>query len=92
MTDTAKAAISGGDLRLQHARDPVAEPHIGMADNAGAEPRRPVTAARAHCRRPVNELGLPDGLQLDRPLGAIHRATLDKNGLRDVVTATGVGE
>jgi hypothetical protein len=36
VTDAAEAAVAGGDLRLQHARDAVAEPQVGVSDNAGA--------------------------------------------------------
>jgi hypothetical protein len=36
MPNAAEAAVAGGDLRLQHARDPAAEPQVGVSDNAGA--------------------------------------------------------
>jgi hypothetical protein len=62
MADAAKAAVPGGDLGLQHFRDPVPEPQIGMADDSMAEPHRPVLAARAHRCRPIDELGFSDGL------------------------------
>ena len=92
MANAPKAAVAGGDLGLQHARYPVAEPQIGMADDAGAELRPPILAACAHRRRTIDELGLPDRLHFDRALGAIHRAAFDKHGLGDVVAATGVGK
>jgi hypothetical protein len=82
----------GGDLGLEHFRDPVAEPQIGVTDDAAAQPRWPILAARAHRRRPVDELGFPDWLHSGRAVGAIHRAALDKNGLGDVVATASVGE
>src|SRR6516225_10632055 len=63
-----------------------------MTDDAATEPRRPILAARAHRRRPVDELGLANGLHLDRAVGAVHRAALDKNRLGYVVATASVGE
>ena len=90
--DAAKAAISGRDLGLQHARDPVTQSQIGMTDDGAAQPGRTVLAAGAHRRRPIDELGFTDEFHLDRPVDAVHRATFDKNGLADVVPAAGIGE
>ena len=92
MANAAKAAVPGGDLGLQHARDPLTQSQIGMTDDTAAKPRWPVLAAGTHRRRPVDELGLADGLHFDRAVGAVHRAALDKNGLGDLVAAAGVGE
>ena len=92
MADASKSAVAGGDLGLQHARDRVTQPQICMTDDAAAQPRRAVLPAGAHRRCPVDKLGFADRLHLDRAIGAVHRAALDKNGLGDVVTAAGVGE
>ena len=92
MTDAAEPAVAGGGLRLQHARDAVAEAQIGMADDAGAEPRRPIRAARAHRRRAVDEFDLADRPHLDRAIGAVHRAAFDEDGPADVVAALRVGQ
>jgi hypothetical protein len=92
MADAAKATVAGSDLGLQHPRDPVTQSQIGMTDDAAAEPRRPVLAAGAHRRRPIDELGFADGLHFDRAVSAVDRAALDKNGLSDVVAAAGIGE
>jgi hypothetical protein len=92
MADTAKATVPGGDLSLQHARNSVAEPQVGVPDDAAAQTRRPVLTAGAHRPRPIDEFGLAEGLHLGRAVGAIHRAAFDKNGLGDVVAAARVGE
>jgi hypothetical protein len=55
-------------------------------------PRLAVAAACAHRGRPVDELGFPDRLHLDRTVGAVHRAAFDEDGLGDVVAAAGIGE
>jgi hypothetical protein len=87
MADAAKATVAGGDLRLQHARHRVTQPQVGMTDDTAAQPRRSVLAAGAHRCGPVDELGLADRLHFDRAVGAVHRATLDKNRLGDVVAS-----
>src|SRR5580700_9971105 len=92
MADAAEAAVAGSDLRLQHARHAVAEAQIGMPDNAGAQPALAELSARAHRRCPVDEFDFADRLHLRRPVGAVHRAAFDKDALRDVVTAAGIGE
>ena len=40
----------------------------------------------------VDKFDFADRLCLRRPLGAVHRAAFDKDALRDVVTAAGIGE
>ena len=92
MANTAKAAVAGGDLRFQHARDRITQPQIGMTNDTAAQPRRPILTAGTHRRCPVDELGFSDGLHLGRAIGAVHRPALDKNCLGDVVAAIGVGE
>src|SRR5205085_11743672 len=63
-----------------------------MADNAGAQPPLAVTAARAHRCGTVDEFDLADRFYLGRAIGPVHRTTLDKDAVRNVVTAAGVGE
>jgi hypothetical protein len=53
---------------------------------------RAVTAACAHRGDAGDELGLADWAQLDRPVGAIHRAAFLKDGGDDVVAGVEVGE
>src|SRR3954470_8040135 len=45
VADAAEAAVAGGDLSLQHARDAVAVAQIGMSDNTGAQPALAVASA-----------------------------------------------
>jgi hypothetical protein len=92
MADAAEAPIAGSDLCLQHARHAVAEPQVGAPDNTGAEAALAVLSALAHRRRAVDEFDFADRLHLRRPVGAVHRAAFDKDAVRDVVTAAGVGE
>src|SRR5580692_2643092 len=92
MADAAEAAVAGSDLRLQHARYAVAEAQVGVPDNPGAQPALAELSARTHRRRSVDEFDFADRLHLRRPVGAIHRAAFDKDALRDVVTAAGIGE
>jgi hypothetical protein len=63
-----------------------------MTDDSAAEPGRPVLAARAHRRRPVDELGFADRLHFSQAVGTVHRAALDKNRLGDFMAAADVGE
>jgi hypothetical protein len=65
---------------------------IGEADDAGADPRLPVPAARAHRGDAVGELGLAYRLHRLRPLGAVHRARLHIDRGADVVPAFEIGE
>jgi hypothetical protein len=88
MADAAEPAVAGSDLRLQHARDAVAEAQVGVSDNAGAQPTLPKLSARAHRRRPVDEFDFADRLDLHRPVGAVHRAAFDKDACCD----RGIGE
>ena len=92
MPDPAKAAVAGGHLGFPRARDPVAQPQIGVPDNGRAQSGRPVATTRTHGRRSIDELGLPDRFHFGRAAGTIHRAALDKHGLRNIVAAAGVGE
>jgi hypothetical protein len=92
MADAAEATVAGSDLRFQHARHAVAEAQVGVPDNAGAQPTLPKLSARAHRRRAVDEFDFADRPHFRRPVGAVHRAAFDKDALRDVVTAAGIGE
>jgi len=92
MADAPEAAVTGGDLRLQHARDAVAEAQIGVSDDAGTQPALAVAAAGAHRRCTVDEFDFADRLHLGRAVGAVHLAAFDKDALDDVVTAAGIGE
>jgi hypothetical protein len=87
-----KRPSPAANLRLQHARDAVAEAQIGMPDDAGAQPALAVASARAHRRRAIDEFDFADRLHLARAIGAVHRTTFDKDAVRDVVAAAGVGQ
>src|SRR5205085_9569300 len=63
-----------------------------MADNAGAQPPLAVAAARAHRCGAVDEFDLADRFYLGRAIGPVHRTALDKDAVRNVVTAAGIGE
>ena len=67
MPDAAEAAAAGAHVRLQHLRDPLAQPQIGVADDAGADAGRAVAAAGAHGGDAVDELGLPTGRSASGP-------------------------
>jgi len=92
VADAAEAAVAGGDLRLQHARDAVAEAKVGMPDDGGAQAALAVAAARAHRRRAIDEFDFADRLHLRRAIGAVHLAAFDKDAVRNVVPALGIGE
>jgi len=79
-------------MPLQNALGARAEPQIDKADDAGNAPRRSVFTGRAHRRDPGNELGLAEGLQLFRPVGAVHLAGLLIAGGADVVATADIGE
>ena len=83
MADAAEAAVAGRDLPPP-ARAPTPSPSRRSAwpTMPAHSPRRAHTAARAHRRDAVDELGLADRLHLLRPVGAVHRAALDKDALR----------
>ena len=66
--DAAEAAAAGRDHRFQHLLDRRAERQIGIADDAGADLRLPVGAARSHRRDAVGELDLADRAQLGGPV------------------------
>ena len=57
-----------------------------------AAPRRAVAAARRHGGDAVDELGLAQGAQLRRTVGAVAGRALDEHGQLDLVAAAGVGE
>jgi hypothetical protein len=92
VSDAAETAVAGGDLRLQHSHDAVAEAQIGMPDDAGAQPALAVAAARGHRCRAIDEFDFADRLYLARAVGAVRRTTFDKDAVRDVVAAAGVGQ
>jgi hypothetical protein len=92
MANAAEAAVAGSDLRLQHTRHAVAETQVGVPDDAGAQPALAVLSALTHRRRAVDEFDFADRLHLRGAGGAVHRPAFDKDALRDVVTAAGVGE
>src|SRR5207302_4832264 len=92
VADAAEAAIAGGDLRFQHARDAVAEAQIGVPDDAGAQPALAIASAGAHRRCAVDEFDLADRLHLGRAVGPVHLAAFDKDAVRDVVSASGIGD
>ena len=91
MPDAAEAAVAGDDLRFQHRLRAVAEQQIGVADDAGADLRRAIAAARAHRRDAVGEFDLADRAERFRPAGAVHRAAIDIDGGDDVVAGRDVG-
>jgi hypothetical protein len=92
MANAAEAAVTGGDLCLKHACDSVPEAQIGVADDTGAQPALAVAPASAHCRGAIDELDFADRLHLGRTVGPVHRTAFDKDAVRNVVPAAGVGE
>ena len=85
MADAAEAAAAGGDFSFQYFTRAVAEQKIDMADDAGADRSRTVSAARAHRRDAIDEFNLADRPERFRACGAVHRAGLDIDGRDDVV-------
>src|SRR2546421_389550 len=65
---------------------------IGLPDDAGAQPAFAVASAGAHRRRAIDEFDFADRLHLGRAVGAVHLAAFDKDAVRDVVAAGGIGE
>jgi hypothetical protein len=74
-------------MRGQHLLDGGAQPQVGAADDAGADARRPIDAARRHRRDAVDELGLADRPQRLPTVRAVHGQALHEHGGRDVVAA-----
>jgi hypothetical protein len=85
VTDASKTLRAGRDLRLEHRRDPVAQPEVGGADDTRRHPRLAVPAARAHRRDALHELRLADHLELFRSVGPVHRRALDEHRLAHIV-------
>jgi len=91
-SNAAEPAAARHDHRLQHLGHAAADHQVGVADDAGADPRLAVAAAGAHRRDAVGELDLADRTQLDGPLGAIHRQPFQIHGRDDVVPAVDIGQ
>src|SRR4029079_6649144 len=91
MPDAAKAAVAGGDLRLQHRLCGVAQQQIGVACDAGADRGRAVGTARAHRGDAVGELDLADGPERLGSVRTVHRAAVDIDGGDDVVAGGDAG-
>src|SRR5438046_8467024 len=90
MANAAEAVAAGTNMRRQDRLDSAAQGQIRLSVDAGADLGLAVSAAGAHGRDAVDELGLPDRPHLHRPTGAVHRARLDERGRDDVVAAARV--
>ena len=74
-------------MRVQHRVNFGAEQKIGKTDYAGANPHRPVDAARAHRGNAVNELSLAKRRKFRIAIGAVHGIALQVHRGADVMTA-----
>ena len=90
MTNPPEAVGAGRQMRLKHRLHPVAQREIGKADNPGTRGHRSIVAAGALGGYALDKLRLTDRFHLRRTVFAVHRQTLDKDGLHDRVTAVGV--
>src|SRR5262249_41202893 len=91
MADAAKAALTGGDFRLEHGLGAFAEQEVDVADDAGADSGRTRAAPRAHRPDTLGGFNLPHRNKGPRSSDAVHRAGLDIDGRNDVVTGSNVG-
>ena len=92
VADAAEAAVAGGDLRLQHARDAVAEPQIGVSDDAGAQPALAVWPLALIAAVPLTNSISPTGFISAGPSARYIEPHSIKTVCGDVVTAAGIGE
>src|SRR5579872_1631789 len=83
--NAAKAIARGAQMRLENRVDFGAELKIGIADDAGADPRRSVEAAGAHRSDAIDELRFAKGRESRIAAGAIHRVALHEDGRLDPV-------
>jgi hypothetical protein len=90
VADAAKAAVTGGDMSLQHRAGAGAEHHVDIGHDGGAGAGRAVKAAGARRRHAIGELRLAHRPHLGRTVGAIHRAAVDIDRRGDVVAGAGV--
>ena len=79
-------------MRLEHGVDAGAQTQFGETDDAGADARRAIAAARAHGGDAVDEFGLAHRREVWIAVGAIHGAALDEYRAADGVTRTDVGQ
>jgi hypothetical protein len=84
LPDAAEASATGRDLGVEHGADAV-EAQVGVADDAGGDPARPVIAAGRHRGHAGDEFGLTDAAHFGRAVGAVHRAAFHEHGGDDVV-------
>jgi hypothetical protein len=78
-------------MRLQHVPHAAAEAEIGMPDDAGADSRPTINAARACRGDAIDEFRFAHWAKL-WSAGAVHRAALHENGRHDIVAALRVGQ
>ncbi len=74
-------------MRFQHLVDLGSKQQIGKSDDAGADPRRSISAAGAHGSNAVDEFGLANRRELRISVRAIHGIALQKDRSADVVAA-----
>src|SRR4029077_773261 len=79
VSDTAKPAAAGSDLRLQHGGYPNARGEGGVTDNPGTDFGFGVAAGVAHGGDTGDEFGLTDGFHVLGAMLAIHRVALQEN-------------
>ena len=85
MADTAKAAATRGDLRIEHGTDGAPQRQVRVAHDPRRDTRVAVEARGAHGRDAVDELDLPDDPHLLGTVLPVHRGTLDEDRRDDVV-------
>ncbi len=90
--DAAKAPATSAQMRLEHGLDLAAQQQVGVADDAGGHPARPVRAAGAEGCRAVDELGLAHRAQRGRGVLVVHGVGLDRDGGANVVAGGQVAQ
>ena len=85
VADATKPRRRSGDVSVQDLVHGGAQREVRIADDAGRDPRRTVLPGRALRRDAVHELGLPDGPQMRRAVGAVHRHAFDEDRRDDAV-------
>src|ERR1700704_3573828 len=90
MADATEAAIAGGDFGFEHGLGSVTEEKIDVADDAVADQRLAVAAARGHSGDAVGELDFAERAERFWPRAAVHRAAIDIDGGDDVMAGCDV--
>src|SRR6266478_8868175 len=90
MANAPKPVGAGRAQRFQYRCCALTQVQVGVTDNGRRRSTGAVESARAGRGQPLDELDLPYGSHLLRPVGAVHRARLDEHRGPHVVAAIDV--